>query len=95
MGKLKEEGQEYIDKLTKGIEIKATREWTWGSSYQRVVQLANQLDKDTSREAEWLSVDIMETNAEEAEATDKDHSEKNKHQRKSGGSKIKGASKVL
>ena len=37
----------------------------------------------------------METNAEEAEATDKDHSEKNKHQRKSGGSKIKGASKVL
>ena len=47
------------------------------------------------REAEWLRVDIMETNAEEAEATDKDHSEKNKHQRKSGGSKIKGASKVL
>ena len=95
MGKLKEEGQEYIDKLTKGIKIKATRVWTWGSTYQRAIQLANQLGEDTLREAEWLRVDIMETNAEEAEATDKDHSEKNKHQRKSGGSKIKGVSKVL
>ena len=46
--KLKEEGQEYIEKLTEYIESKETREWTWGNTYQKAVELAKETLGETS-----------------------------------------------
>ena len=67
--KLKEEGQEYIERLAEYIESKETSEWTWGNTYQKAVELAKEELGETSG-GKYLEKESWFWNSEVQEAVE-------------------------